>query len=508
MTITPNRVRAFSHREHEYHQEGAHRPHRSEHTVQFYETDEFLVRSLGRFIREGLETGESCIVVATGAHHQRVETYLLAQGVDLHPASKQGAYLALDAEETLSAFMVAGSPDPARFTSIIGDIIERAAARGHPVRVFGEMVALLWMDGNQAAAIELERLWNDLRDNPYPFALFCAYAMGGFVGNKYSAAFAEICRQHSSVIPDENYTTLGSEEERQRAVTLLQQKASSIEKEVAERKAVEDQLRVALAAQRQLEERKNAFISMASHELKTPITSLKGFTQVLRQRLQTQADPQTLLFLDRMDVQLKKLTNLISDLLDISKMQTGMLAFRETIFDLDELVRETVENVQAAITTHHIRLRGETQAQIAGDRDRLGQVLINLLTNAIKYSPRAETVIVRLRSYDGQAEVSVQDFGIGIDREQCERIFEQFYQVADPVHTYPGLGIGLYIAHTIIERHGGRLWVESEKGAGSTFYCTLPLLKNGSVASSSCEQRESHNATRREKMKRENRADE
>jgi signal transduction histidine kinase len=215
---------------------------------------------------------------------------------------------------------------------------------------------------------------------------------------------------------------------------------------------------------------------MASHELKTPVTSLKGFTQILQRRLKQQADPQTLLFLERMDAQLKRLTNLISDLLDVSKMQAGTLAFREISIDLDELVREIVENEQATTTTHHLCLQGATHAQVYGDRDRLGQVLINLLSNATKYSPQADTVIVRLSSDHEQAEVAVQDFGIGIAEVYHQRLFERFYRVNPQENTYPGPGIGLYIAHTIIELHGGRLWLESRKGAGSTFRFTLPLL--------------------------------
>ncbi len=232
--------------------------------------------------------------------------------------------------------------------------------------------------------------------------------------------------------------------------------------------------------QKQLEERQNTFISMASHELKTPVTSLTGFTQILRRRLSAQADAdsQTLRFLERMDAQLNKLASLIGDLLDVSRMQTGALAYRQTRFDLDALVRETVENVQAATTTHYLRLEGATCARIVGDQDRLGQVLVNLLTNAIKYSPQADTVVVRLDADRECAHVSVQDFGIGIAPDDHEHIFDRFYQAADREHnTYPGLGIGLYIARTIVDQHGGRLWLESGPGAGSTFHVSLPLAQ-------------------------------
>lgn len=234
-----------------------------------------------------------------------------------------------------------------------------------------------------------------------------------------------------------------------------------------------------------LERRKDEFISMASHELKTPVTSLKGFTNVLQRRLNKQGDEQGLHYLARMDNQLNRLTALISELLDISRMQSGKLLLRTEPVDFDALIDEIVENVQAATLTHRLCIEGRTGVQVRGDQEHLGQVLINLLTNAIKYSPRAEKVIVRLmRDEDGeQAMVSVQDFGIGIDKAHHERIFERFYQVSNPEEkTYPGLGIGLYISNEIVARHHGRMWVESSKGKGATFVVVLPCLRSNEQA--------------------------
>jgi signal transduction histidine kinase len=181
-----------------------------------------------------------------------------------------------------------------------------------------------------------------------------------------------------------------------------------------------------------------------------------------------------------MNTQLDKLTSLISDLLNISRMQSGKLALRAEPVDLDSLIDETVEAVQATTSTHRLLIEGRTGTRVLGDKDRLGQVFVNLLTNAIKYSPRADKVIVRLlREGDPeQAIVSVQDFGIGIDKTHHEKIFERFYQVTDPEEkTYPGLGIGLYISREIVARHHGHMWVESSKGKGSTFFVALPLMR-------------------------------
>ncbi|HZO71060.1 MAG TPA: ATP-binding protein [Ktedonobacteraceae bacterium] len=226
------------------------------------------------------------------------------------------------------------------------------------------------------------------------------------------------------------------------------------------------------------EQRKDEFISMASHELKTPVTSLKGFTHVLQRRLKKLQDEQGLHFLERIDAQLNKLSRLISELLDVSGMQAGKLVFQTEAFDLDGLIQETVENLQPTTSTHRLIVEGRANAQIVGDKDRLGQVFINLLTNAIKYSPQGDKVIIHASQRPGEVVISVRDFGIGISKPHQEKIFERFYRVTDEEEkTYPGLGIGLYLSYEIIKRHHGQMWVESRKGEGSTFYIALPLTK-------------------------------
>lgn len=232
-----------------------------------------------------------------------------------------------------------------------------------------------------------------------------------------------------------------------------------------------------ITARRELEKRKDEFISLASHELKTPVATLKGFTQLLLRRLKKQGNTQSLEPLDKMTAQLDKMTSLINDLLDISRIQAGKLAFREEEFDLAALVCETVENLQQATPTHQLLIQESTATIVYGDRDRIGQVLINLLTNAVKYSPHAHEVLIRLVCERELAVVSIQDFGIGIPPDQLSQIFERFYQVSSESgqKNLTGLGIGLYISKEIVQRHQGQLRVESCVGAGSTFRFTLPL---------------------------------
>jgi signal transduction histidine kinase len=158
------------------------------------------------------------------------------------------------------------------------------------------------------------------------------------------------------------------------------------------------------------------FISIASHELRTPVTSLKLYVQALQKQVARSGEEQMVRSFARMDAQLNKLTMLIRDLLDVSRIELGRLDFQEEPFDLNEVAREAVEQIQPTSNKHGFRIEGEIERPVRGDKDRIGQVLTNLLTNAIKYSPYADTIIVRLSEGQDEAAVSVQDFGIGIEQ--------------------------------------------------------------------------------------------
>jgi len=181
-----------------------------------------------------------------------------------------------------------------------------------------------------------------------------------------------------------------------------------------------------------------------------------------------------------MERQLNKLTTLTSDLLDISKIQTGKFILREDIFDLAQTVRETVDNLSGTTSTHKLLLDCPINSiPTFGDKDRIEQVLINLLTNAIKYSPNAEKVMISVSADQQNACIRVQDFGIGISKDHQQHIFECFYQAAEPGEkTFPGLGMGLFITNEIIQQHHGRIWIESTEGVGSIFSFTLPLRQD------------------------------
>ncbi|MDE2590548.1 MAG: PAS domain-containing protein [Patescibacteria group bacterium] len=230
-----------------------------------------------------------------------------------------------------------------------------------------------------------------------------------------------------------------------------------------------------ITRQKKLEQQKDDFIAMASHELKTPITSIKVFTQVLGKHFKDKKDSESQRILQKMDKNLDKLDELVRLLLDVSRIEQGKLQTKPEKFFVRELVEDIIEDIQP-ITRHKLILDWRTTLYVYADKERIRQVLVNLITNAIKYSPHADKIIMRSKKNRNFVEISVEDFGIGISKKEQNKIFGRFYQ-ADSNNTYPGLGLGLYISQQIIKLNGGKMWVKSEEGKGSTFYFRLPIHK-------------------------------
>jgi PAS domain S-box-containing protein len=233
---------------------------------------------------------------------------------------------------------------------------------------------------------------------------------------------------------------------------------------------------VDITEQKQLQQQKDEFIGIASHELKTPVTSLKAYTQVLQAIFLREGDEKKAVMLGKMNNQVDRLTSLIGDLLDVTKIQSGRLQFNDDYFDFNQLIVDLVEDLQRTTHNHQIITELHPTGMVYADKDRIGQVITNLVTNAIKYSPGADKVIINTSIEYNEIRLCVQDFGIGISADKKDRVFEQFYRVSgDKQHTFPGLGLGLYISSEIIKREGGRIWVDSIVGKGSSFCFALPL---------------------------------
>ena len=221
-----------------------------------------------------------------------------------------------------------------------------------------------------------------------------------------------------------------------------------------------------------LNAKKDEFIALASHELKTPLTTIKGYLQLMSKKDQ---DKIAKMFMDKTLTQVGKLSSLISDLLDVSKIEAGKLQFNSEKFDLRDLLEDVMETFPYTNNTHKILFElPQEKSIVLGDRQRIEQVLINLLTNAIKYSPKADKVYVRINNENERVTVRIKDEGVGLKEEHLSKIFNRFYR-AEGVGHVSGLGIGLYLTKEIIERHHGEIHVTSEYGKGSEFYFSLPL---------------------------------
>lgn len=229
--------------------------------------------------------------------------------------------------------------------------------------------------------------------------------------------------------------------------------------------------------------RREDFLKMVSHELKTPVTSIKGYVQLLLSILpEDSATPVTQIplqsSLERIDKQIVRLTRLIDEMLDLGRLEESKLVIDTQTFSIKTLVEETIQDILHTSSSHSLQLDAKTDGEIEGDRDRIQQVLINLINNAIKYSPLNRKIDIAIHAHgDKHIAVSVKDLGIGINQQDLQKIFERFYRVSGKnEETYSGFGIGLFIANQIIEKHHGSITVESEAGRGSVFTFILPLV--------------------------------
>jgi PAS domain S-box-containing protein len=235
-----------------------------------------------------------------------------------------------------------------------------------------------------------------------------------------------------------------------------------------------------IQALKEEEQRKSDFVGMLSHELKTPVTSIKGHVQLLLRVLNKETSSALTIklkpSLSRIDQLLVQLTGLIGDMLDLTRIEAGRLDLKREPFFLDALVAEVIEDFRLSHQQHYFHLTSEHSIQIDADRHKLSQVLINLIGNAIKYAPNSDVVNISLMNAGDEVLIKIQDYGIGIDEKDQKKIFDRFYRVEGQNESYySGFGIGLYLANSIVEFHGGRISVESSKGKGSTFTVRLFL---------------------------------
>lgn len=234
-----------------------------------------------------------------------------------------------------------------------------------------------------------------------------------------------------------------------------------------------------MEAQRKLQYQKDNFLSIASHELKTPVTSIKAYAQLLQRIMKKEGDVQKADMVSRLTGQVNRLTTLLDDLLDVSKISNDRLNFKRDYHVFSEIVEDNIRDIDLQENIHQIELNLGFMGNIFCDRGRISQVINNLISNAIKYSPDQDKIVVTTSQHGTDVVCCVQDFGIGISEENRGRVFDQFYRVSNAeAYSYQGMGLGLFISAEIIRQEGGRIWVDSEEERGSTFCFSLPLVNN------------------------------
>lgn len=223
-------------------------------------------------------------------------------------------------------------------------------------------------------------------------------------------------------------------------------------------------------------QRKDDFIAMVSHELKTPLTAMSGYAQILQRKAQTNADDFAADKLDKLFSQLKKMNTLINGFLNVSRLDSGKIHLEPKPFCLRTLIAETIDMAKDVSDSHEISYEELDSVMLSADREKISSVLYNLISNAVKYSPSGKKVVVSTRKADSMIIVSIRDFGMGIKTEDIDHLFDRYYRVKNKgMENIAGFGIGLYLSAEIVQRHYGRIWAESIWGEGSTFHFSLPI---------------------------------
>jgi signal transduction histidine kinase len=444
------------------------------HVVQFYGDDGFLLDELSRFIGTALGAGDAALVIATKEHRDGLARRLKMWGLDTNCAVATGRYVALDAAETLAEFMLDGWPDAVRFAEIAGELIEKVRAgsgsEGRRVAAFGEMVALLWMEGKADAAIRLEELWNNLA-RTHAFSLRCAYPMSSFCREEHGDVLLKICAEHSAVLPGESYTALASEDARLRGIARLQQKAEALETEIAERRLVEEKLRRSKSELESLVEQRTAALrQLSSRLLNLQDTERRRIARELHDSL-----GQYLVAL-KLNVEILRQSPAQAELWSRSEelMERCIAEVRTLSYLLHPPTMDAVGIASAARWyVEGFGLRSGLKLTLDAPNDpvrlpdaielALFRVLQEALTNVHRHSG-ASAADILIRRSSGQVVLEVNDNGHGMSQEMLDRFRE----------AGTGNGVGLMSMHERARELGGTIQIESGS-RGTSVRIAIPV---------------------------------
>jgi signal transduction histidine kinase len=443
-----------------------------QHFVQFYEDEPFLCATVADFLEGGVRAGQPMVAIATASHRQLFARALEGRGHDVGSLTSSGQLNFLDARETLSIFMRGGMPDASLFLNGLDGLFARlsAVAPGGRVRAYGEMVDLLWQDGNGPAAIRLEELWNEL-GRRHTFTLLCAYGLRGFDNETDGVAFARICATHGRVAPAEGYGLAADADHRLRQVAILQQRAAVLGKEVERRKALERELRQKNEELERALHFSEMFVGILGHDLRNPLSGVTTAARLLVRRAESEkvAKPAT-----RILSSAERMARMIDQLLDFTRIRLGQgLPLERTRVDLVEICRMAIDELETPASTIALQSAGDLVGQ--WDGDRLAQMISNLIGNALVHGASGGPVAVRLDGRGSEVVVEVSNAGV-VAPDVLPMMFQPMRSGLEshrPARS-SGLGLGLFISREIVVAHAGLIDVASSAADGTRITVRLP----------------------------------
>ena len=488
------------------------------HTVHFYDRDEELADRVASFIGQGLAAGEAAVIVASEAHRELVAARLRAMNFDVEAQRLAGNLTILDAAGTLAKLMVGDMPDETLFRRVVGAAIESSGTRGSQrvnVRAYGEMVDILWRDGNRRAALALEELWIELAGT-ISFELLCGYATAGFHDVMVDDGLTEICNRHTHVIASATAEPGGLE-----GATPVVAHVRALAAELAHRSQIELALRARIHELREAEaqERERGmrsqhlaqelqdtlrinelFTGVLAHDLRAPLAAIMTAAQLMKLR-DTDTDGPNTKAIRRVLASGDRMSRMIEQLLDFTRLRVaGGIAIEPKAADLATLVRQVVDEIDLAYPDCTVQVSDAGDTTGVWDADRLAQVFSNLVANAYQHGLPAAGVRVFV---DGSAAdvVQVQVHNMGaIPASLIPQVFEPLTGGQRRRDRSRGLGLGLFITERIAVAHAGRVDVSSNEADGTTFTVTLPRFTTAATAASAAVQEATPSAANTDRL--------